>query len=399
MSVELWLQNVWYAPRRAPWWLRVLSPLYGAWVQLRHALYARGWLRTHRVAGPVIVVGNVTVGGTGKTPFVIWLVERLRELGFKVAVVTRGYGRSHSRRVTNDILRVDASCRAEDVGDEALLISRRADCPVYVCRDRVAAAQAALADGARVVIADDGLQHLRLARDAEIVLVDAMRGWGNGALLPAGPLREDPARAARATAVVLTGTGTPATALRARHSARMQLEGAVLRPVGGVGDGRALVALAGQRVHALAGIGNPARFFSTLRTARLELIEHPFPDHHRYSAAELQFDDGLPVIMTEKDAVKCQAFAPGNCWYLPVTASFSAAEGRALLGRILMDARLLDILACPVCKGPLHLVQESAGPVLVCRADRLAYPVRDGIPVMLEEAARQLQSTDPLLER
>jgi tetraacyldisaccharide 4'-kinase len=399
MSVELWLQSLWYAPGPAPWWLRALAPLYGAGVRLRQSLYARGWLRTQRVAGPVIVVGNLTVGGTGKTPFVIWLVERLRELGFAVAVVTRGYGRSYSRRVTNDILRVDASCRAEDVGDEALLLSRRADCPVYVCRDRVAAARVALADGARVVIADDGLQHLRLARDAEIVLVDAMRGWGNGALLPAGPLREEPARAALATAVVLTGDGTPAAALSVHVSARMQLEGSVLRPVGGAGDGRALASLAGECVHALAGIGNPARFFATLRSARLKLIEHPFPDHHRYLATELQFDDGLPVIMTEKDAVKCQSIAPQNCWYLPVTARFSAAEGRALLGRILMDARLLDILACPVCKGPLRLVAESGATELVCRADRLAYPVRDGIPVMLEEAARQLQSTDPLLER
>ncbi len=399
MSVEAWLQRVWYAPTPAPAWLRTLSPVYGGLVRLRQFLYAHGWLRSRRVAGPVIVVGNLTVGGTGKTPFVIWLIERLRELGIEGAVVTRGYGRSHSRRVTNDILRVDASCRAEEVGDEALLISRRARCPVYVCRDRVAAAQAALSDGARAVIADDGLQHLRLARDAEVVLVDAMRGWGNGSLLPAGPLREDPSRAARASAMVLTGPGTPDLGRRLTPSARMQLEGSVLWPVSGAGDGRALVAFAGQRVHALAGIGNPARFFNALRAARIDALEHPFPDHHRYVAADLRFDDPLALIMTEKDAVKCQGFAPENCWYLPVTATFSAAEGRALLGRILMDARLLDILACPVCKGPLRLVQESTGPVLVCRADRLAYPVREGIPVMLEEAARQLPSGDPLLER
>ena len=159
-------------------------------------LYARGWLRAHRVGAPVIVVGNLTVGGTGKTPFVIWLVQRLSEFGFRVAVVTRGYGRNHSRRVTNDILRVDADCRAEDVGDEALLIRRRAQCPVYVCRDRVPQ-RGRRSPRRAVVIADDGLQHLALARDAEIVLVDGMRGWGNGALLPAGPLREDPARAPR----------------------------------------------------------------------------------------------------------------------------------------------------------------------------------------------------------
>jgi len=399
VSFELWLQDLWYAPRRPPWWLRVWAPLYGALVRLRQALYARRWLRAQRVAAPVIVVGNITVGGTGKTPLVIWLVARLRELGLKPAVITRGYGRNRSRRVTNDILRVEAACRAEDVGDEALLISRRADCPVYVCRDRVAAARAALADGAQLVIADDGLQHLRLARDAEIVLIDAMRGWGNGALLPAGPLREDPARAQRATAVVLTGAGTPPIGAATRASVRMQLEGAVLLPVGGGSDGRALIALAGECVHALAGIGNPARFFATLKAAGLEPIEHPFPDHHRYSAEQLRFGDELAVIMTEKDAVKCQALAPPNCWYLPVSARFAPADARTLLGRILMDARLLDILACPLCKGPLHHVQEPSGPVLVCRADRLAFPVRDGIPVMLEEAARQLPSSDPLLER
>jgi len=399
MSIERYLQGVWYARRPPPWWLRLLSPLYGFLVRLRHALYARGWRRAQRVAAPVIVVGNLTVGGTGKTPFVIWLVQCLAELGYRVAVVTRGYGRSHSRRVTNDVLRVDGSCRAEEVGDEALLISRRAQVPVYVCRDRVAAARAAIADGARVIVADDGLQHLRLARDAEIVLIDAMRGWGNGALLPAGPLREDPSRAARATAIVVTGEGDAPLAPLDHPTIRMQLEGSVLWPVNGGGEGRALMALAGERVHALAGTGNPARFFATLRQARLEPIEHPFPDHHRYVARDLEFDDGLPVLMTEKDAVKCQAFASENCWFLPVSARFSMAEGRSLLGRILMEARLLDILACPLCKGPVQLVKEEGGAVLVCRADRLAYPVRDGIPVMLEEAARQLQPTDPLLER
>ena len=157
--------------------------------------------------------------------------------------------------------------------------------------------------------------------------------------------------------------------------------------------------LAGQRVHAVAGIGNPERFFAGLRAAGLELLAHPFPDHHRYAAHELQFGDALPVIMTEKDAVKCQAFAPDRCWYLPVTASFAMADERELLRRIFMDARLLDILACPLCKGPLRLSDHAGGEVLVCRADRLAFPVRDGIPVMLEEAAQQLNSDDPLLER
>ena len=399
MSLDAWLQHVWYSTRRPPWWLRLWSPVYGAVVGLQYWLYARGWLHTQRVAAPVIVVGNLTVGGTGKTPFVIWLAGRLRSLGLDVAVVTRGYGRSHSRRVTNDILRVDASCRAEDVGDEALLISRRALCPVYVCRDRVAAAQAAIADGAGVVIADDGLQHLRLARDAGIVLVDAMRGFGNGMLLPAGPLRESVTRLEGASAIVLTGAGYAAPAALAPGAVRMMLDGGLLLPLNAVDGARVLGDFAGQRVHGVAGIGNPERFFVGLRAAGLELIEHRFPDHHRYLAGELQFGDALPLIMTEKDAVKCQSLAPESCWYLPVTASFAPADERVLLRRILMDARLLDILACPLCKGPLRLADDPSGKVLVCRADRLAFPVREDIPVMLEEAARQLSSTDPLLER
>ncbi len=401
MSLDVWLQQVWYERARAPWWLRICSPVYGAVVRLRAWLYARGWLQSVRVAVPVIVVGNVTVGGTGKTPFVIWLAGRLRTLGLPVAVVTRGYGRSSTGRVTTDILRVDDSCRADEVGDEALLIRRRSGCPVYVSRDRVAAAQAAIADGARVVIADDGLQHLRLARTVEIALVDGQRGLGNGALLPAGPLREDAARLGTVAAVVLTGSGPgagPSASIPA-GALRMGLAGELLQAVNGVAIDRTLRSFAGQRVHAVAGIGNPGRFFAALRAAGLDVVPHRFPDHHRYARWDLQFDEDLPVIMTEKDAVKCQAFAPAHCWCLPVSAAFAAADERVLLRRILMDARLLDILACPLCKGPLQLADDSSGKVLVCRADRLAFPVRDGIPVMLEEEARQLESTDPLLER
>jgi tetraacyldisaccharide 4'-kinase len=399
MSLDAWLQRVWYERARAPWWLRLLAPVYGAAVRWRSWLYARGWRSTVRVAAPVIVVGNITVGGTGKTPLVIWLVGRLRGLGLPVAVVTRGYGRSSTGRVTTDILRVDENCRAEEVGDEALLIRMRTGSPVYVSRDRVAAAEAAIADGARVIIADDGLQHLRLARAVEIALVDGQRGLGNGALLPAGPLREGPARLGRVAAVVLTEAGAGAPPGSWAGALRMSLSGELLQAVNGVAIERTLRSFAGQQVHAVAGIGNPRRFFATLESAGLALIPHRFPDHHRYAAADLDFGDGRAVIMTEKDAVKCRSFAPANCWCLPVSASFPAADERTLLRRILMDARLLDILACPLCKGPVRLADADAGKVLVCRADRLAFPVRDGIPVMLEEQARALESNDPLLER
>ncbi len=398
MNLDAWLQQVWYERARAPWWLRLLSPLYGFAVRCRHWLYARGWLRSVHVAAPVIVVGNITVGGTGKTPLVIWLVGRLRELGLVVAVVTRGYGRS-TGRVTTDILRVDENCRAEEVGDEALLIRLRTGIAVYVSRDRVAAAQAAIADGARVIIADDGLQHLRLARAVEIALVDGQRGLGNGALLPGGPLREEAARLAGVDAVVLTEAGAGAPAGSWAGALRMSLSGELVQPVNGVAIERTLLSFAGQQVHAVAGIGNPRRFYATLESAGLVVIPHGFPDHHRYAATDLDFGDERAVIMTEKDAVKCRSFAPAHCWCLPVSASFPAADERTLLRRILMDARLLDILACPLCKGPLRLADADAGKVLVCRADRLAFPVRDGIPVMLEEEARPLESNDPLLER
>jgi tetraacyldisaccharide 4'-kinase len=358
---------------------------------IRRHCYAHGWLPARRVSHPVIVVGNITVGGTGKTPLVIWLAGELTALGLKVAVITRGYGR-HTRA---GVLRVDAHSSAGEVGDEALLIFRRARVPVYVCRERVAAARAAIAAGAQLLIADDGLQHLRLARDFEIALIDAARGLGNGALLPAGPLREPPTRIDRVGAVVLTGAG----ACQRAGALHMQLHGEQLLPLNGAGPAAPLASFRGRRVHAFAGIGNPQRFFATLRAAGLELIEHSLPDHQPIASQALHQADGLPVLMTEKDAVKCPAPAPANCWYLPVTAQFAAADAHALLRRILMDARLLDILACPVCKGPLRLVRESAGAQLVCHADRLSFPVRDGIPVMLEEEARVLEAGDPLLER
>jgi len=400
MSLEAWLQQIWYGGRAAPWWLRALTAVFGLIVRSRHWLYGHGWCRQVRVAAPVIVVGNISVGGTGKTPLVIWLTGRLAGLGLRVAVVSRGYGRHGG----GGVVRLLATSRADDVGDEALLIGRRAQCPVYVGDDRVQAAQAAIAAGATVVIADDGLQHLRLARDAEVVLVDTQRGFGNGALLPAGPLREPTVRLGTVSAVVLNveslgpGAGEQLEP-RLRHGFRMRLAGSELQAVGEAGRRRPLASFAGQRIHAVAGIGNPHRFFLTLRMAGLLPIEHRFPDHHPYQAGDLNFGDDLPVIMTEKDAVKCQAFASAQCWCLPVSAQFAPADESALLGRILMDARLLDILVCPLCKGPLHLASEAAGKVLVCRADRLAYPIRDGIPVMLEEEARVLEATDPLLER
>ena len=245
----------------------------------------------------------------------------------------------------------------------------------------------------QLILADDGLQHYRLRREVEIAVIDAARGNGNGRLLPAGPLREPPSRLDSVGIVVQTGAGPQTRA----GALVMRLHGDRLLPLAGSGAARMLAEFAGQRVHAVAGIGNPGRYFATLRSVGVEVIEHPFADHHAYVASDLEFGDGLPVMMTEKDAVKCRPFARAGRWYLPVDAEFSAADENALLGRIALDTRLLDILACPLCKGPLQHAREAG--VLVCRADRLAFPVRDGIPVLLENEARLLPPGDPLLER
>jgi tetraacyldisaccharide 4'-kinase len=386
--VERWLQSFWYGPRPVPVWLLPLAALFGLLMRLRGAAYARGWLPSMRLPVPVIVIGNLSVGGTGKTPLTVWLVQQLQTRGLRVGVVLRGYGGAARRPQL-----VAEGSTADEVGDEALLIRAQAHCPVAVGADRVAAARLLLAQDVQLIIADDGLQHLRLRRDVEIVVADGERGFGNGRLLPAGPLREPSARAARLSLRIQNG----GTTLLWPDARRMRLEGHELRPVGRAAAAVPVARLAGQQVHAVAGIGHPQRFFASLRALGLAVIEHAFPDHHRYRPGELEFGDALPVLMTEKDAVKCHGFALAHHWYLPVAAHFDAADQRRILEKIFMDARLLDILACPVCKGPLQYLREQSQ--LLCRADRLAFPIRDGVPVMIEEEARALPADDPLLER
>lgn len=283
----------------------------------------------------MIVVGNLSVGGSGKTPLVIWLAMQLRAAGCVPGIVLRGHGGSASRG--HESVRVLLDSDPALVGDEALLLRRRTGEPVVIGRDRVRAARMLLAGGVDVIVADDGLQHLALARDFEIAVIDGERGFGNGHLLPAGPLREPPARIGSVDAVVINGEGRywrEAATQGAGAPFTMRLLGDRLAPVGGGPQGPALSSLAGRRVHAVAGIGNPQRFFAQLRAAGLELIEHAFPDHHRFLPQELAFGDTLPVLMTEKDAVKCSTLGGQDRWYLPVTAEFTASEGAALFGRL-----------------------------------------------------------------
>jgi tetraacyldisaccharide 4'-kinase len=328
-----WLESAWYRPR-PPWLLRPLALLFGALVALRRWCYRVGLLRTGSAGVPVIVVGNISVGGSGKTPLVLWLVGELQLLGWRAGIVSRGYGAAHPPR---EPVLVSADADPGIVGDEALLLARRADCPVCVCTHRLAAARHLASLGCQVIVADDGLQHLALQRDLQIAVVDGARMFGNGALLPAGPLREPVARLRQMDVVICNG-GAQSRDADGEITATMRLRPEqFLR----LTDGKpaALADWQGRAVHAVAGIGHPARFFATLRALGLEPVEHVFADHHAFKAADLAFDDALPIVMTEKDAVKCAAFATDRMWCLKVTVQFEHADAGRLIN--LLRTRLM----------------------------------------------------------
>lgn len=318
------LERTWY---RDDWPARLLAPLghaYCALATARRRAYRAGWRQSWRASVPVVVVGNITVGGTGKTPLVVWLSERLAEAGFRPGIVSRGYGGAAGAGPQ----RVGEDSRPERVGDEPVLLATRTRRPVVVGRDRPAAVRHLLAqDGCDIVLSDDGLQHYRLQRDLEIAVVDGERRFGNGRCLPAGPLREPPVRLQEADFVVANGAAK-------EGEVPMHLVGDELHGVAVSHRRRPLDALAGTAVHAVAGIGHPRRFFDELRARGLEVREHPFPDHHRFRAADLLFDDDLPVVMTEKDAVKCRPFARPGHWCLPVRAVLPEDFGERLLARL-----------------------------------------------------------------
>lgn len=296
--------------------MRLLRPLERGFIALAHRRRMRQTRTATPLPVPVIVVGNITVGGTGKTPLVIALAHCMRERGLRVGIVSRGYGGA-----TQTPSLVDSDDDPLRRGDEALLMARRIDGPVWVGRDRAATARALLASTpVDAILADDGLQHYRLARSLEVCVLDASRGLGNGHCLPLGPLREPPDRLQEVDFVLLNGDA-PAPAGVAVHG-RMQLLPAAWR---GVRDDAVesipLRARPGhERVHAVAGIGNPRRFFDLLRRLGFDPIEHAFADHHRFRAEELRFGDALPVVMTEKDAVKCRRFAAADWLALGVEA-------------------------------------------------------------------------------
>ncbi len=319
------LDDIWYgADPRAGRWLAPLATVFGLATALRRAVYRCGILKSRRAPIPVVVVGNLTAGGTGKTPLVLWLVETLRDLGFAPGVVSRGYRSTAGRGP----LLVTGDSAPGAVGDEPLLIARRTGVPVAVGSDRPACVEAVHGAGAEIAVSDDGLQHYRMARDLEIVVVDGVRGLGNGRLIPAGPLREPADRLDEVDAVVVNGG-----VARRPGNLRMHVEPVhVVR----LADRETLSVerFAGRTVHAVAGIGHPEQFFTRLRSAGLDVIEHAFPDHADFKPGMIAFDDTHPVLMTEKDAVKCAAFADGRVFSVVAEARFAepdAARLRALL--------------------------------------------------------------------
>ena len=310
------------------WLLWPASLVFGVVALVRRFLYRIKILSSEHPGIPVIVVGNLTAGGSGKTPLVLWIAQLLKEHKWKPGIVSRGYGGSAQGPAAADI----ASDPAE-VGDEPILLARRSGCPVWVAPERNAACRALRAQHPEcdVIVTDDGLQHYALARDIEICVVDG-RGWGNGFLLPAGPLREPRSRLRSVDAVVLhqapgwKGSEVPGF--------EMRLDGEILVRITDAHEVRPAKSFAGEKVHAVAGIGDPRRFFLQLARFGLKIVPHPFPDHHPFVAADLDFGDQAPVVMTEKDAVKCRRLAKPNHWVFPVSASLDPAFERWLVEKL-----------------------------------------------------------------
>jgi len=317
------LERHWYRLTPVSVLLLPLSLIFCTLVQLRYTFYRLGAMPSTRLPIPVIVVGNITVGGTGKTPLVIWLANFLRQAGYRPGIVTRGYrGKSQTWPVA-----VSAQTPAEQVGDEAVLLARHSGCPVLAGPDRVVSAQQHVLEGCNVIVCDDGLQHYRLRRDIEIAVIDSTRRFGNRLCLPAGPLREPVSRLRSVSLRVANGTpqegeqGMTLVPTEFYNLAKPELRVPTHHFRAGP-------------VHAVAGIGNPERFFSSLRELGLKVIPHPFPDHHGFLPGELEFGDDRPIILTEKDAVKCESFATARSWALAVTVRPEVGLGEQILQRL-----------------------------------------------------------------
>ncbi|ALR01885.1 tetraacyldisaccharide 4'-kinase [Xylella fastidiosa] len=325
------IPEYWYGQVPVPPFMRFMEVIYAGAVSLRRLAYRRGWRRRYGVAVPVVVIGNLVAGGTGKTPLTIEIVARLREAGWTPGIASRGYGRRDPK--TPRWIQPDTPI--ELAGDEPAMIAWKTGMRVRVDVDRSAAARALVAEGCDIVVCDDGLQHYRLMRDIEIEVIDGQRRYGNGHLLPAGPLREPMVRGRVCDFRVLnagqysdrptSGFGPGDWQMRLHIDHAQSLQGS---------RRRSLDAFSGQRVHAVAGIAHPERFFSMLRQRGIGVVPHAFPDHHFYRAEDFTFGSRLPVLMTEKDAVKCRAFADDWFFSVPLRVELPTVFWTALFDRL-----------------------------------------------------------------
>ena len=307
-TLARWATDIWYKDPFIGVWLMPLGFLFSDAVKFRKFLYRVGVLKVHTLPVPVIVVGNITVGGTGKTPLIIWLAGFLKASGFKPGIISRGYG----GQAASWPQPVTADSDAKEVGDEALLIAKQTGCPMAVGPLRAEAANLLLRQAdCDVILSDDGLQHYALHRDIEIAVIDGERRFGNGYCLPAGPLREPIERLNSVDFIVVNGEKSEDRefAMQLAGDTAVNLVTSELKPLAEFDD-----------CHALAGIGNPERFFKRLAAAGLTCTVKSFPDHYPFQRRDIEYADDKPVLMTEKDAVKCMAFAGKQHWYLPVKA-------------------------------------------------------------------------------
>jgi tetraacyldisaccharide 4'-kinase len=304
-----------------------LALLFSMLARMRRIAYRFGLLKVVSAPLPVVVVGNLNVGGSGKTPLVIWLVKQLQARGYTPGVISRGYGGS------GEMSAVHAASSPGVVGDEPVLIARRTHCPLWVGGDRAAAANCLISSNPQVdiIISDDGLQHYRLGRDVEIAVIDGQRQFGNGLMLPAGPLREPISRLDKVDAAVVNGGQAPRMAVSAFA---MRLVGNEFVNLADPSKRKPAQQFGKMNLHAVAGIGDPERFFAQLRSFGLSITPHAFSDHHPFTASDVEFANADAVLMTEKDAIKCASFARDFWWALPVDAQIDSALADLVIEKI-----------------------------------------------------------------
>ncbi len=324
--MKAWLENyfnrVWYEPPDPPLFLAILSLVYQILIEFRRNAYQFGLFKSTSIPVPVIVVGNLSVGGTGKTPLTLWLVNFLHKQGYRPGVICSGYGGGFTPKGLVQLLAGDADPSV--YGDEAVLIAARSVCPVVVGKSRVAAAQHLLSNSScNIIISDDGLQHLALKRDIEIIVIDGIRLFGNSHCLPAGPLREPVSRINSVDLLVCNGSSYPG-------ATEMTIVGSTITNLLKRDQQLPLSSLKNKSIHVVTGIGNPQRFFNALTQTGLRFDTRVFPDHHHFTIEDLHFNDDYPLLMTEKDAVKCYHLATENYWMLPVEAQLDSRFSESL---------------------------------------------------------------------